>query len=275
MQFSSSYHSYNSTCLFSKLVTDYIAGDEKVKKYFSYNLDNEGFINSIENRKTNKVNRCLLVEELQNLYSDVPASDKVTKNINSLLSENTFTVCTAHQPNIFTGHLYFIYKIVHTIKLADELNEKHPDLHFVPVYFMGSEDADLEELGEVVVDGKKYNWQTPQKGAVGRMKVDAQLISIIDELEKQLEGSEFGEEIIAKIRTFYTLNKKIDKSTFELVNQLFGRYGLIVFMPDNPKFKKACKAIFTQELEQQFSSIILEETLNQFVLFAGKQQRKD
>ena len=264
MQFNPTYHSYQSTGLFSKLVTDYIVGDRKLKKYFSYTADNEGIVNSIENRKAHKVNRGLLVEELQNLYLNVSVSDKVTKNIQSLLSENTFTVCTAHQPNIFTGHLYFIYKIIHAIKLADELNEKHPDLHFVPVYFMGSEDADLEELGEVVVDGKKYNWQTDQKGAVGRMKVDAQFLTLIDELEKQLAGRKCIEEIIAKIRAAYIINKNIDKSTFEFVNQLFGEYGLIVFIPDNPRFKNECKSIFKQELVQQFSSKILAETLNDF-----------
>ena len=264
MQFNPTYYSYQSTGLFSKLVTDYIVGDEKLKKYFSYNADNEGLANSIENRKAYKVNRSLLVEELQDLYVNVPVSNKVTKNIHSLLSENTFTVCTAHQPNIFTGHLYFIYKIIHAIKLADELNEKHPDLHFVPVYFMGSEDADLEELGEVVVEGKKYNWQTAQKGAVGRMKVDAQFVALIDELEKQLAGRKYGEEIISKIRETYTINKNIDKSTFEFVNQLFGEYGLIVFIPDHPQFKDECKSIFKQELEQQFSSKILAETLKDF-----------
>ena len=264
MQFSSSYHSYYSTNLFSKLVIDYIAGDEKLKKYSSYATDNEGLAKSIENRKSHKINRGLLVAELNNLYSNISTSDKVTKNIYSLSNENTFTVCTAHQPNIFTGHLYFIYKIVHAIKLADELNEKHPDLHFVPVYYMGSEDADLDELGEVVVDGKKYNWQTKQTGAVGRMKVDAQFVSIIDELEKQLAGFKFGEEIIVKLRTAYTKNKNIDKATFELVNQLFENYGLVVFIPDNARFKQECKSIFKSELEQQFSSKILAETLSCF-----------
>ena len=264
MQISPSYHSYNSTGLFSKLVKDYIVGDEKLKKYFSYTPDSEGIIKSIENRKAHKVNRGLLVEELRNLYLNASVSDKVTKNIQSLLSENTFTVCTAHQPNIFTGHLYFIYKIVHAIKLADDLNEKHPDLHFVPVYFMGSEDADLEELGEIVVDGKKYNCLTNQKGAVGRMKVDAQFILLIDELEKQLSGQQFGEEIISKIRSTYTINKNIDKSTFEFVNELFGKYGLVVFIPDNPQFKSECKTIFRQELEHQFSSKILAQTLSDF-----------
>jgi bacillithiol biosynthesis cysteine-adding enzyme BshC len=264
MHFSSSYHSYKSTGLFSKLVTDYIAGDEKIEKYFSYNADNEGIAKSIENRKSYKNNRGLLVEGLQEMYSSVSISDKVSRNIHSLLSENTFTVCTAHQPNIFTGHLYFIYKIVHAIKLADDLNEKYPDLHFVPVYFMGSEDADLEELGEVVVDGKKYNWQTDQKGAVGRMKIDAQFVALIDELDQQLAGRKYSEEIISKIRETYTINKNIDKSTFEFVNQLFGKYGLVVFIPDHPRYKNECKSIFKQELEQQFSSKILADTLKDF-----------
>ena len=44
---------------------------------------------------------------------------------------------------------------------------------------MGSEDADLEELNHVVVDGKKYVWNTKQKGAVGRMKVDDSLLKLI------------------------------------------------------------------------------------------------
>ncbi len=93
-----------------------------------------------------------------------------------LSQENTFTICTAHQPNIFTGHLYFIYKILHTIKLAEELSTQLPEYNFVPVYFMGSEDADLDELDHVVVDGKKYKWETKQTGAVGRMKVDSKLM---------------------------------------------------------------------------------------------------
>ena len=113
--------------------------------------------------------RKVLVDELRNQYAPIQITAAVKANIDALLMENTFTVCTAHQPNIFTGHLYFIYKILHTIKLANELKEQIPGCYFVPVYYMGSEDADLEELGEVYINGKKYTWKTEQKGAVGRM----------------------------------------------------------------------------------------------------------
>src|SRR5439155_6237894 len=108
------------------------------------------------------------------------------KNIDALLSTDTFTVTTAHQPNILTGPLYFIYKILHAIKLAEHLKTSLPQYHFVPVYYMGSEDADLDELGHIHLDGKKMNWNTKQTGAVGRMKVDAAFLQLMDTVEGQL-----------------------------------------------------------------------------------------
>jgi uncharacterized protein YllA (UPF0747 family) len=63
-----------------------------------------------------------------------------------LLEENTFTVTTGHQLNIFTGPLYIIYKIVTTINLARALKNAYPEYNFVPVYWMASEDHDFEEI---------------------------------------------------------------------------------------------------------------------------------
>src|SRR5690606_32503769 len=100
------------------------------------------------------------------------------------------------QPNLFTGHLYFIYKILHIIKLSNELTESLSGYHFVPVFFMGSEDADLEELNHIVLEGREYKWLTNQTGAVGRMKIDAGLIKLIDELAGRLLVEKYGEAII-------------------------------------------------------------------------------
>ncbi|MGL1381519.1 bacillithiol biosynthesis protein BshC, partial [Vibrio parahaemolyticus] len=87
------------------------------------------------------------VNALEKQYAGLSLSDQVVNNMALLLAENTFTITTAHQPNIFTGPLYFIYKILHTVKLSEELKEKFPSENFVPIYYMGSEDADLDELG--------------------------------------------------------------------------------------------------------------------------------
>src|SRR6185437_12246053 len=165
-------------------------------------------------RKKFKTNRGLLVEEFSNQYKDFNDCDAIKVNIQALSDENTFTICTAHQPNIFTGHLYFVYKILHTIKLADSLKKELPEYNFVPVFFMGSEDADLEELNHIVIDGEKYKWETNQTGAVGRMKVDDNLLKLIDKISGRLSVEKYGNDLIELLKKCYPKNSTIENSTF-------------------------------------------------------------
>jgi len=115
----------------------------------------QGIQKAITGRQRVSTNRKLLVEELRKQYSGVQQDNAVKKSIEALLSENTFTITTAHQPNIFTGPLYFIYKILHAIKLSEHCKASLPQYNFVPVFYMGSEDADLDELGHFYLNGEK------------------------------------------------------------------------------------------------------------------------
>ena len=232
---------------------DYLADDEKLKSFFSNRPNLNGIGNSIKTRLNYKTDRLALVECLNNQYQSVKTSEKVLNNIESLKKQNVFTVCTAHQPNIFTGHLYFIYKIIHAIKLAEELNQSFADYSFVPVYYMGSEDADLNELAEVFINGKDYKWKTQQSGAVGRMNVDEELISIINDVEAHLSNEPYGPDILTKIKSAYSKGKTIQQATFEFVNELFQNYGLIVLMPDSKELKRLFNEVVEKELTTQFS----------------------
>ena len=119
MSFSSTKISYPNTNSFSKLVLDYLDKAEQLKDFYNYDTDINGLKQAVEDRKNFLVNRPVLVAQLNKQYKDIQISDRLQANIDGLLSEDTFTVCTAHQPNIFTGHLYFIYKILHAIKLSE------------------------------------------------------------------------------------------------------------------------------------------------------------
>ena len=263
MEFKSTYIPYRQTGSFSKIVTDYLDNNALLRPFYNYEVNIAGIKKAIAARKIFKTNRSLLVSELEKLYATKPSA-KVKANIELLLNEETFTICTAHQPNIFTGHLYFIYKIIHAIKLADDLKKEIPACNFVPVYYMGSEDADLEELGEVVINEKKYQWQTKQKGAVGRMRIDKDFIKLIEEIQAQLSVEKYGDEIISQVKTAYTPDKTIEQATFEFVNSLFADYGLIIFLPDNPAFKNEFNTINTKEITEQFSHKLVEETIAAF-----------
>lgn len=253
MNFSSQNIPYQSTGFFSKLVVDYISQSEKLQPFYSFAPTIDGIKNAIEQRKNYPTNRKALVDILKKQYTAVATTGTVKANIDALLLDNTFTITTAHQPNIFTGHLYFIYKILHTVKLAEAFKKQLPENNFVPVYYMGSEDADLDELGHIFVNGEKYEWHTKQTGAVGRMKVDNDLIQLIDRIAGQVLIHPFGAAIIDIMKDCYKEGITIEQATFKLVNELFKDFGVLVILPDNAELKKLFNPVIEKELNEAFS----------------------
>lgn len=250
---------YRQTGAFSRLANDYIDQQPSLLPFFEHAPTIQGVKAAIEARKTQPVQRDVLADELLLSYRDV-LNDKIRAQIESLRAPNTFTITTAHQPNILTGPLYFLYKIAHTIRLADHLNSLMQDYHFVPVYYMGSEDADLDELGHIHLDGIKYTWDTKQRGAVGRMKVDKPFLQLLDLLEGRLAVMPGGKEAMALIRQAYQEGRPIQEATFTMVHELFGDKGLLVLIPDTAKFKQQAARIFRDDLIDQVASTIVGKT---------------
>lgn len=263
---------YRQTGAFSKIALDYIDQAQTLKSFFAHPPGLQGIQKAIVVRKKFKTDRELLVQVLNSQYGSVETSDLVKKNIDSLLSAETFTVTTAHQNNIFTGPLYFIYKIVHAIKLADHLKASFPKQNFVPVFFIGSEDADLEELNHIYLGREKLVWETKQTGAVGRMKVDKGLLKLIGLMEGQLSVLPNGNDIIALLKQVYTEGTKIEDATFRFVNHLFAEYGLVILLPDNAALKKQMVKVFEDDLLNQTASGIVEKTVEKLQVAGYKSQ---
>lgn len=251
---------YHQTNAFSSIITDYLDKAPALQPFYGEFADLQGVKEAIEERKTFQGNRKVLVQQLQKQYASVPASVATEKNIAALASDTTFTITTAHQPNLFTGPLYFIYKILHTIKLAESCKTWLPQYDFVPVYYMGSEDADLDELGHFYIGGEKKTWSTNQTGAVGRMKVDKELLKLIQSIEGQLTVLPQGDEILSLVKESYKEGSLVEDATFRLVNALFADYGLVILLPDNAALKAEMQQVFEDDLLQQTASSIVAQT---------------
>lgn len=260
MESSSTRIPYRQTNSFSKTALDYLDNTEALKPFYIQSPTLQGIKKAITARKGFATNRELLVQELKKQYTGAVINDKIKNNIESLLSADTFTITTAHQNNIFTGPLYFIYKIIHAIKLADHLKASLPNYNFVPVFYIGSEDADLDELNHIHLGGEKLTWNTKQTGAVGRMKVDKELIKLIALMEGQLLVLPHGNEIINALKQYYKEGLTIQEATFHFVNSLFGEMGLLILLPDNAALKKQMTAVFEDDLLNQTASGIVEKT---------------
>ncbi len=225
---------------FSPFFIDYIEQKKSLQQFYNRFPKVEHFGDQLRDKATSfsSTTRSTLVSVLRNQYNNLPQKDAVTVNIKSLADGNTFTVTTGHQLNIFTGPLYFIYKIVTVINTCRELKKRYPQSHFVPVYWMASEDHDYDEIKYFRFLGKKYVWETDQKGAVGRFSTDG-----LAQLAEQLPGD------VSIFKMAYQ-EKNLSAAVRVYVNELFGNEGVVVIDADDAKLKAL------------FSSVIHDDVLN-------------
>jgi bacillithiol synthase len=255
----------HQTGYFSRIITDYLDQADALKPFYGHPPTAEGLRQSLETRKAGSVDRQTLVAALKEQYNILPKDAnnlRSWENIALLAKESTFTVCTAHQPAIFTGHLYFIYKILHTIKLASWLKAEYPENDFIPVFWMGSEDADLDELGSIYLGGDALTWDTKQTGAVGRMNTKG-LDKLLFRIEGQLSVQPFGLQLLTLLKECYLDSPDIQTATLRLLHRLFGEYGLVVLIADNAPLKKRMIPVFEDDLFDQRPASIVNETIKE------------
>lgn len=260
MSYKSQTTSLESTGQFSKLMLDFVSKNEKTKLLYDFHFSNFDVNEYLKANSFAHVDRNLLVEELIKQNSSISISDLTKQNIELLRSINTFTVTTGHQLCLFTGPLFFIYKILTVINFCEELNKKHADKNFVPVYWMASEDHDFEEVNHAYLFGKKLAWQTEQKGKVGDFKLN-EIAPALEELKTILGTSDRAVELYTKIESFYK-SSNLATATRLLVNELFGNYGLVILDADNKELKKQFITEFKKDIFENTAIKTVSETNN-------------
>lgn len=233
---------------FNRLILDYAAGNEKLNEFITFRHELENYPKKIEERRKFPINRDLLVSSLRKQYISLGGAEgKVAEQIDSLLNENTFTVTTGHQLNIFTGPLFFFHKILHTIRLADDLNNSFTDYHFVPVYWMNSEDHDIDEIGRFNLFGKKFVWEPDQLGATGRMN-PSELQKFCVELQDIFSSNKTALELVQMFHKAYTNFDDLTQAMRFIVNELFKDYGLVIIDSDDAELKRAFIPFFEEDI---------------------------
>lgn len=105
------------------------------------------------------------------------------------------------------------------------------------------------------------NWQTTQQGAIGRMQVDKSLLKMLDDISGQLGVLPQGGDVMDLLRRSYVAGTTIEQATFSLVNELFGKFGLVILLPDSAPIKRMFVPVMEMELKEKFSAGAVKETL--------------
>ncbi len=238
----------------------YASADLALRPFYKYDVNIDTFAAVIKNKKTQNINREVLVNVLREQYSDIETTESVKSNINSLLNENTFTITTAHQPSLFTGPLYFIYKTISALNLAEQLKEKYPQNHFVPIFLIGGEDHDFEEINHLNIFGKTVTWENDENGATGMMQTDS-LKPVLAEIKDILGNSENANSIYTTLERCFTEHSTYGKAMFAFTNELFKQYGLVVISPNHAKLKELFIPIIKDEIFNEASKVLVEKEI--------------
>lgn len=254
--------SYQNSGYFTPLMDDYLNQRSSLKLLYNHFPTIENFENQLIEKQQNYNSeiREILVSVLNKQYESVTISDLTKKNIALLSKENTFTITTGHQLNLFTGPLYFLYKIISTINLTKELKSKYPTNNFVPIYWMATEDHDFEEINYFNFKGKKFQWNRESLGPVGRVSTQG-LDEFLKVFEKELGSGTNADAIKKLFYNAYITNDSLANATRYLANELFGDYGLVILDADNSALKTEFIPYIKQELVHQTANKKVLESL--------------
>jgi bacillithiol biosynthesis cysteine-adding enzyme BshC len=255
---------YQSIRHFSSLMSDYLDEKDLLKPLYHRFPKMENFEEQILEKQSEwsnaQVKRELLSDVLQHQYESIEDKEQSIQNINLLKDQATFTVTTGHQLNLFTGPLYFLYKIISTINLCQQLQEKHPNYNFVPVYWMATEDHDFEEIQYFNYGDKKVVYNREATGGVGRLSNDG-LDDVFSAFKDLLGKHDHAVEVLSLFEKGYLENKNLADATRVIAHELFKEQGLVIIDADNERLKSLAIPYFKEELVSKASFNAVSKTL--------------
>lgn len=244
---------FKKTGYFSNLICDYLDRKESLGPFYNRFPDLDGFKGQIvEKSSFTMENRKELVHVLEEQYANTDTSKATSANISLLGRETSFTVVTGHQLNLFTGPLYFLYKIITTINLARELKRAYPEYNFVPIYWMATEDHDFEEINYFNFKGKKLQWNKKVSGAVGPMDTGG-LEAILEAFSNEMGNSISANRLKKWFREAYLEHNDLTDATRFLANELFGEYGLVILDGNDARLKRLLAPYIKRDLLENSS----------------------
>jgi bacillithiol biosynthesis cysteine-adding enzyme BshC len=228
------------------LVSDYCRNSSAVRHLFEIEPSLNEIASYASDRPFSSVQYSTLYEVLLNQYSRLESIRQVNENIQAFAQGDAVCVTTGHQLCLLGGPAYFFYKIISTIKLAQNLQSLVPTKKVVPVFWLASEDHDREEINHTFQNGSRIEWNTSETGAVGRFGLNG----FEDVLKAWLE-SVHDERLREKLFEMWSRAMEMNtwsELTQSWVHECFGEWGLVVINPDDARLKQMFVPIIKREL---------------------------
>ncbi|HLT94271.1 MAG TPA: bacillithiol biosynthesis cysteine-adding enzyme BshC [Membranihabitans sp.] len=257
------YFDFDKIGKFSNNDIAYASGNSGLEQFYEFTPQENNLINVIEARKSHLVDRSLLARVIRNQYQQFCQDPEVYNRIAQLEDPTTFTIITAHQPTLFTGPLYFVYKIISAIKVAQNFNSKQSPYRIQPIFVMGGEDHDFDEMNHLQLFGKKIIWEDEQGGSVGRYNTES-LNEVLEQVYSILGESENAEFLKSKLAKAFSKPQGYGQGMQHFVHELLGQFGILVVHMDEVDFKRKMIPLFIDDLTNHTSHQVVKNIQDSF-----------
>jgi bacillithiol biosynthesis cysteine-adding enzyme BshC len=235
----------------TQLFTDFLSHNSKVQQFYPRSAYfNEWFKDEASNLAYDSGRRKRVSSILERQNQSWDASAKALENI-ARLRTGALAVVTGQQVGLFGGPLFAIFKALTAVKLADQATRAAIDC--VPVFWLATEDHDLEEVNQVSIpgsDGSLQKLTAPIEGLaeapVGRVRFNAEIQSVVDAAAGLLGTSEISDFL----REAYRPGENFGSAFARLFARLFADWGVILLDPSDPEFHQISGPIYQAAIER-------------------------
>lgn len=255
--------------LFPTLLRNYLEGDDRLAPFYDFSPDRNGLLAAAEARTGYPVDRLLLQERLRAQYLEMDpdferraSAQAVLKHLEALGSDDCLTVTTGHQLQLFGGVHFFWYKIMDTILLARRLEHMRGGKPVVPVFWMGAEDHDFEEIRRIRVGEETWEWTSEQfhGQSVGRLD-PTELLPLIHRLRQRLAITQHGEYLSDWLEAAHRSHQRYAQTYRQMIHQMLGATGLLILDSDDASLKTAGRKLFTTDvLDQNIGRAVMTQS---------------
>jgi bacillithiol biosynthesis cysteine-adding enzyme BshC len=246
--------SFNSIPHTTRIFSDFLSYSPAVRKFFPTQPDVEHVAAFAKSVPRDRERQARVADALEKQNRAWGASDATLRNIQRL-RHGAYAVVTGQQVGLFGGPLMSLFKAASVLALARQVEQS--GVECVPVFWMASEDHDLDEVNQVLL--LTHDFQLAPSTAktagvagapVAHLRFAEGTNEIVAEAAKLL-----GESLAADyLRASYAEGETFSDAFAKLYTRIFsgsGReHGLIFLDPVDPELHRIAAPLFLEALQR-------------------------
>lgn len=242
--------SFNSIPHTTRIFSDFLSYSPAIQKFFPAQPDLEHVVAFAKSVPRDRERQTRVADTLEKQNRAWGASDATLRNLQRL-RDGAYAVVTGQQVGLFGGPLMSLFKAASVLALAKQVEQS--GVECVPVFWMASEDHDLDEVNQALLlthDFQLAPSTAKTTGVAGAPVAHLRFAEGTGEIVAQA-AKLLGESPAADyLRQSYADGETFSNAFAKLYTRIFSEHGLIFLDPADPELHRIAAPLFLDALHR-------------------------